>query len=130
MVYNGSGIDGLINGQTYYVNIQGTEFKPSDTVNASTGTIDLGGDHGYATGDAVVYQSMGTSEISGLENGRTSILLQTETLSNWQILRAMPQAERLSPSMPHISQVKIPTGSLLQTGFAWRKVWMLPPPKT
>src|SRR5262249_43072942 len=45
-------------------------FDPSSAVNTGNDTIDLGYSHRYQTGDAVVYQSYGGTDIGNLHSGQ------------------------------------------------------------
>ena len=47
------------------------QFAPNTGVNGATCTIDLGYDHGFATGDAVLYSNGGGNSIGGLVDGDT-----------------------------------------------------------
>jgi hypothetical protein len=75
VVYHGDGIEGLVDGSTYYVIIEGSEFDPLNSVDNTHNTIDLGPDHGFSAGDAVIYRSLGGDDIGGLENGETYYII-------------------------------------------------------
>ncbi|MBL4827159.1 MAG: hypothetical protein JKY66_05500, partial [Spongiibacteraceae bacterium] len=75
VVYHSGGgnIDGLVDGQTYYlVSVKEDNFfNASGAVNSTDDTINMGIDHGIATGDALVYEFSSGIAISGLVDGST-----------------------------------------------------------
>jgi hypothetical protein len=61
-------------------NPPGPRFDPAtDVDNGSTGTntIDLGPNHGFHTGDAVVYRNGGGQSIGGLSDGETYFIVES-----------------------------------------------------
>ncbi len=91
----GSSIGGLIDADPYYVRVTNsrtvklarsveeanedpiTLFSPADVDDAQgVETIDLGYDHGFQTGDAVVYHNGGDESIGGLTDGQTYYVIR------------------------------------------------------
>ncbi|MEX0958007.1 MAG: LEPR-XLL domain-containing protein [Burkholderiales bacterium] len=67
-------------------------FDPSLAVDDSQDSIDLGADHGFADGDAVVYRSGGGDSIGGLIDGETYYVIGTDDPGRVQLAAAQNDA--------------------------------------
>ena len=91
----GESIGGLTDGETYYVRVINSStirlarsieeanedevifFSPDNVDDATNAeTINLGYNHGYQTGDAVVYRNGGGESIGGLNDGQTYYIIR------------------------------------------------------
>jgi hypothetical protein len=67
-----NGYTGLLDGHAR------TVFNPALAVNTTEDSINLGPDHGFDTGDAVVYRAGGGAAIGGLVDGETYYVIATD----------------------------------------------------
>ena len=69
--------------------------KTIGAVDLNSDTLDLGADHGYANGDAIVYSNGGGASIGGLENGKTYYIINDTTNAN-RVKLAATRADAIS----------------------------------
>jgi len=81
-------IAGLENGEIYYAIVDEHDFSTQGDLDADSDTIDLQDNHGYATGDAVVYHS-GGGHIGGLVDGETYHVIAVEEDHRFNVAHAV-----------------------------------------
>ncbi|MBL4826874.1 MAG: hypothetical protein JKY66_04040, partial [Spongiibacteraceae bacterium] len=75
----GNSIAGLENGKTYYAIVDASDFTATDHVDSAANKIELGLDHGFTTGEAVIYEnssSGGGQDIEGLVNAAVYYVIE------------------------------------------------------